>query len=107
MSYDIRITADTGDAVRFEVTRYGVSYKLAPMFAEAFSTEGLHRLHNLICSEALPMVEHAVMDMETRPEHYRYLNVDGVGGKYENALSFLQWLQYECTQHPKAFVEVY
>ena len=106
MSYDVRLTIDTGGENPASVSKWRTpTYNLAPMFSKALGF-GLRTLQDKLAGDAIPDLRRAIAAMQDDPAEFKKLNPENGWGNYEGALAFLQAFLADCLEHPKATVNI-
>lgn len=107
MSWDVYAKIDTGGAEPATVGEAGnYTYNVSQMYYDVLGGDGLRGLHEMVCAEALPLINEACAKMVADPEKYRAMNPPNGWGDYEGALRYLQGIGEMCAEHPKAKLAV-
>ena len=106
MSYDVRLSIDTGGERPATVSEWrDPTYNLAEMFAAALGCE-LCDLAGKTGAECVPLIRKAITAMQDDPSKFKALNPPNGWGDYADALSFFNLFLDDCLSHPKATVSV-
>jgi hypothetical protein len=107
VSYDISLSPyRMGDTTVRPVLDWNYTYNIRPMTEKA-GLRSLTDLHNLLASEALPIIASVIEAMEADPEDFRALNPANGWGDYDTLLERLHDLRDELATHPAAIVSVW
>ena len=103
MSLDISITAKR----EVEIYEANITYNLAPMYYQCIDKEnGLKKLDNMKCKDALKIIQNGINDMLNNAEAYRKLNPKNGWGSYEGLLAKLQEMRTCCENNPDGIINV-
>lgn len=120
MSYDTSVCIDTGSGELHEIEEVGnMTSNVGAMFrdvlpgpyegggrydgnGEPADMSGLPGLSGLRCSDALPLLNQAVVDMVSRRERLLTMEPANGWGTYDGALRYLKDCRDACERHPAA-----
>jgi len=107
MSYDVHFEIDTGGAEPAIIGNddLNYTYNCGPMFRRALGGDGIHDLHGMLASDALPRLRVAVSHMAANPDIYIPMTPPR-WGDYPTALQFLEEILLCAACHPKATIRV-
>lgn len=107
MSYEVRLTIDTGsehDTVLCNIGNYPEQVK--PYLDVALSPSGLEGLNGLLGSACITPLRAGLTDMRNRPGVYRAINPSSRFVNYDGAMDYLTKILECCVEHPLATVRV-
>jgi hypothetical protein len=106
MSYDIWLEPPGArEASPWSYQSENYTYNAAPMF-EAVTGGSLHDLHDLPASEALALLEQAVVGMHVDREAVRALQPSNGWGDFDGFTEYVLQLAERCEEAPEMLVKV-
>lgn len=105
MSYDIWLEIDTGGPEPATVAQdWNYTSNCAPMWRAAGAP--LADFDGELADTCLPVLNHAIAELENNPDPYRAMDPENGWGSYDSLLPALRRLRDMFAAHPRATVRV-
>ena len=106
MSYDISLEILTGKDATIDIETWNPTYNVGPMFRKSLWGEGVYDLNGVSATDAVPILEKAIKEIEDNFSEYEKLNPSNWWWSVDTAIETLKSMLEAAKKHDLAQFKV-